>query len=87
LYEPGLFPTATFSDEVSRPQRKSGLPAHATFHDLRHAFASRAAHRGVAVNVLSEVVGHSHVGVTQKVYVHLYGREAAEAAFRAALDG
>ncbi len=66
---------------------EAGLPAHVTFHDLRHAFASRAAHRGVPVNVLSEILGHSHVGVTQKIYVHLYGRDAAEEAFRRAMDG
>jgi integrase len=63
------------------------LPKEVTFHDLRHAFASIAAHRGVPVNVLSEVMGHSHVGVTQRVYVHLYGRQAAEDAFREAMSG
>jgi integrase len=63
----------------------AGLPKEVTFHDLRHAFASMAAHCGVPVNVLSEVMGHSHVGVTQRVYVHLYGRQAAEDAFRAAM--
>jgi integrase len=57
-----------------------------TFHDLRHAFASIAAHRGVPINVLSEVMGHTNVGVTQKVYVHLYGRQEAEEAFRAAMS-
>jgi integrase len=61
------------------------LPKSITFHDLRHAFASLAAHRGVPVTVLSEVMGHSHVGVTQKVYMHLFGREQAEDAFRAAM--
>jgi integrase len=63
------------------------LPKHVTFHDLRHAFASRAAHRGVPVNVLSEVMGHSNVGVTQRVYLHLFGRDAAEQAFRQAMGG
>lgn len=61
------------------------LPRTITFHNLRHAFASLAAHRGVPLNVLSEVMGHTNVGVTQKVYVHLYGRATAEAAFRAAM--
>ena len=56
-----------------------------TFHHLRHAFASYAAHRGVPVTVLSEVMGHTHVGVTQRVYLHLYGRAQAEDAFRAAM--
>jgi integrase len=61
------------------------LPPELTFHDLRHAFASIAAHRGVPLNVLSEAMGHTNVGVTQKVYIHLYGRQEAEAAFRAAM--
>jgi integrase len=63
----------------------AGLPGTLTFHDLRHAFASRAAHRGVPLNVLSEIMGHTTVAVTAKVYVHLYGRAAAEDAFRAAM--
>jgi integrase len=63
----------------------AGLPGSLTFHDLRHAFASRAAHRGVPLNVLSEIMGHTTVAITAKVYVHLYGRAAAEDAFRAAM--
>jgi integrase len=63
----------------------AGLPETITFHDLRHAFASIAAHRGVPLNVLSEVMGHTNAGVTQKVYIHLYGRQEAEEAFRAAM--
>jgi integrase len=58
-----------------------------TFHDLRHAFASLAAHRGVPIQVLSDVLGHRDISVTQKVYLHLYGREQAEDAFRKAMGG
>jgi integrase len=63
------------------------LPETLTFHDLRHAFASIAHSKGVPVMMLSTVMGHSNVGVTQKVYLHLYGREQAEDAFRAAMSG
>ena len=63
------------------------LPETLTFHDLRHAFASYAAHRGVPVTHLSAFMGHSHVGVTQRVYVHLYGRDQAEEEFRKAMGG
>jgi integrase len=66
---------------------KAELPEGLTFHQLRHAFASLAAHRGVPVSVLSEVMGHADVGITQKRYMHLYGREKAEEAFRAAMTG
>jgi integrase len=68
------------------PVRKlAQLPDDVTFHDLRHAFASIAASRGVPVTVLSGVMGHSDVGVTQRVYIHLFGREHAEEAFRKAM--
>ncbi len=63
------------------------LNPNITFHFLRHAFASIAAQRGVPVNVLSVIMGHSNVGVTQRVYLHLYGREQAEDAFRVAMGG
>ena len=63
----------------------AGLPDSLTFHDLRHAFASLAAHRGVPVQVLSAALGHGDIGVTQRIYIHLYGREQAEEAFRMAM--
>lgn len=65
---------------------EAGLKPTLTFHSLRHAFASIAASRGVPVTVLSEIMGHSDVGVTQRVYVHLYDRAKAEDAFRAAMS-
>jgi integrase/recombinase XerC len=65
---------------------RAGLPAALTSHSLRHAFASLAAHNGVPISVLSEVLGHSDVGVTQQVYVDLYNREQVEDAFRLAMS-
>ena len=55
------------------------------FHDLRHAFAPRAASRGVPVGVLSAILGHANVGITQGVYIHLYGRDEAERQYREAM--
>jgi integrase len=66
---------------------KAELPETLTFHKLRHAFASLAAHRGVPMSVLSEVMGHAHVGITQSIYMHLYGRDQAEESFRNAMRG
>jgi integrase len=63
------------------------LSEEITFHYLRHAFASLAAHRGVPVTVLSAVMGHSTVAVTQKIYLHLYNRDAVEDAYRKAMSG
>jgi integrase len=61
------------------------LPGKVTFHQLRHAFASRAHSRGVQLQDLSRVMGHSTTSVTERVYVHLYGREKAEERFRQAM--
>jgi integrase len=62
-----------------------GLPEKVTFHQLRHALASRAHARGVTLQDLSMVMGHSSLAITAKVYVHLYGREQAEERFRQAM--
>lgn len=62
----------------------AGLTKELTFHSLRHAFASLAHHRRVPLPVVSAVMGHSNVHVTASVYVHLWGRDEAEDAFRAA---
>lgn len=42
-----------------------------TFHGLRHTHASLLLRRGVAINYVSERLGHSSVAITQKVYAHL----------------
>jgi len=49
-----------------------------------HVFASMAAHRGIDKRLLSDVMGYAHVGVTDRVYEHLYDRQSAENNFRAA---
>jgi Phage integrase family len=81
---------------ITNPARQSAAPTKATsdpwsattkvtFHQLRHAFASRAHARGVTLQDLSMVMGHSSVAITADVYVHLYGREQAEERFRQAM--
>lgn len=63
------------------------LPSSLTFHDLRHAFASMAAHKGVPIHTVSAVMGHADTSITQRVYQHLFNREAAEDAFHVAMSG
>ena len=41
------------------------------FHDLRHAFVSRALAQGVHLVAVSRYVGHSDVGITANTYGHL----------------
>jgi integrase len=53
-----------------RRARRLGLPC-ITFHDLRHTAATIALEEGVPVKVVSEMLGHSSVVVTQQVYLHV----------------
>jgi integrase len=65
-------------------QHDDGKPV--TFHDLRHAFASRCASRGAPIGTLSAFMGHADMGILSAP-THLYGREEAEQAFRGAMNG
>ena len=50
--------------------RTCGLP-NVNFHVLRHTFASSCVEAGVDIKALSEILGHSSVGITMDRYVHL----------------
>jgi integrase len=49
--------------------RKAGLD-HLRFHDLRHSAASLLLQQGTPIKVVSELLGHSDVGTTLRVYAH-----------------
>lgn len=40
------------------------------YHCLRHTFATRCIRVGMDVKSLSEVLGHSNIGITLATYVH-----------------
>lgn len=42
-----------------------------TFHDLRHTFAQRLLTKGVPIYIVSKILGHSSVVVTEQHYGHL----------------
>ena len=41
-------------------------------HALRHTFATRLYEKGVDVKVISELLGHSSVDITYKIYIHVF---------------
>lgn len=43
---------------------------HLKFHTLRHTFATRSIESGMDPKTLSEILGHSSVEITLKLYVH-----------------
>lgn len=50
--------------------RRSGV-AHCTPHDLRRTAGSRMLQRGVPIEIVSAVLGHSNITITRQVYSHL----------------
>lgn len=58
-----------------RPLEAACLAANitpiATFHHLRHTYASALAQKGVPLQVIAAVLGHSDTRVTHKHYAHL----------------
>lgn len=54
---------------VSDAANDLGFRAHP--HDFRHYRASELLNAGVRLEVVQEILGHSDIGTTRKVYVHL----------------
>jgi integrase len=66
---------------------EAGLPKELTFHDLRHAAASRLIASGLDDAMVADQIGHGDTSVTRRVYAHVYDRAEKMAAVRAALAG
>jgi len=58
------------SQTFKRFVRMSGLPEHCNIHGLRHSFGTDLLRRGVPINRVSEMMGHSTIEIT-KIYQHL----------------
>jgi integrase len=56
-----------------------------SFHDLRHAAASRLIRGGLDPVTVADVLGHEDANTTLRVYGHLYDRRRADDAVRLAL--
>jgi integrase len=52
---------------------KNGLPK-IRLHDLRHTFASILYEAGVDLKAISEALGHSDLGTTNKIYTHRFDK-------------
>jgi len=65
----------------------AGLPKSLTFHDLRHAAASRMIARKLSPVVVAKTLGHENANVTLGIYAHLYDRENEDEEVRRALGG
>jgi integrase len=50
--------------------KRAGLP-HVRFHDLRHTAATLLLLQGIHPKVVSEMLGHSQIGITMNLYSHV----------------
>jgi hypothetical protein len=50
---------------------KAKITPAASFHELRHTYASRLAMRGVPMAVIAAQLGHSDTRMTERHYAHL----------------
>lgn len=70
--------------EAARDEAK--LDDKLTFHDLRHAAASRLIAAGIDDELIADRLGHEDSSVTRRVYAHVYDRAAKAEAVRKALQ-
>ena len=79
-HENGLvFPTSVgtpFSprnliDDLERDAKKAEI-GKVTVHELRHTAGSLMLQAGKTMTTVSNILGHSSVGVTEKIYAHAY---------------
>jgi len=73
-----LFPMAkvTLHDMLTRKCKLAGVDRFGP-HTLRHTFATRYLQEGGDIYVLSKLLGHSSVSVTERVYAHLVTQDVA----------
>jgi integrase len=68
-----------------RAAKEAGIEG-VSFHDLRHAAASRLIANGLDPVTVADVLGHGDANITLRVYAHLFNREQRDDAIRRALS-
>lgn len=65
-----FFNPRSIEDTLKRVCIRARLPYYG-LHALRHTFASRCFEKGIAVEVVSKILGHANPTITTKIYIHI----------------
>jgi integrase len=68
------------------PSRGETFLEGVTLHDLRHAYCSRLASRGLSARQIADAMGHKKTSTTE-MYLQRFDGEAADERVRAAMSG
>lgn len=65
-----LLCNATYDTNLEYLSKKLGI-SHLSMHTLRHTFATRCIESGMNPKTLQKILGHSSIGITMDLYVHV----------------
>jgi integrase len=68
------------------PAREAAGIEGISFHDLRHAAASRLIESGIDDSLVADQLGHKDSTITREVYAHVYDRAKKAQAVREAFS-